>query len=131
MRFGETPPPRRLIALTPLIDVVFILLVFFMLAASYLDWRGIDLAVSAPATGHDSQSDTVVLRLLEDGSITLNGAAVADATLDGRINALLEQSPQRSFVLRPQGQVALQRALDVFDRIKALGAANITLSRER
>ena len=47
--------PRRRrspISLTPLIDVVFILLVFFMLASSFLDWRSITLAApSAEAYG--------------------------------------------------------------------------------
>ena len=40
---------RPLISLTPLIDVVFILLVFFMLASSFLDWRSIDLSTPAAA----------------------------------------------------------------------------------
>jgi biopolymer transport protein ExbD len=131
VRFGEAPGPRRLISLTPLIDVVFILLVFFMLAASYLDWRGIDLRVSGPGKVSDAPSDTVVIRLLDDGSLTLNGAAVAEATLDGRVAALVEQIPGRAIVLRPQGSVTLQRAIDLFDRLKAAGAANLTLSRER
>ena len=48
--FGQRASRRRaLIGLTPLIDVVFILLVFFMLASSFLDWRAIDL--TAPARG--------------------------------------------------------------------------------
>ena len=47
MQFGQQRPTGRLISLTPLIDVVFILLVFFMLASSFLDWRSIDLTVSS------------------------------------------------------------------------------------
>ncbi|OOC09384.1 ExbD/TolR family protein, partial [Thioalkalivibrio halophilus] len=44
----DTGRPRRrnLISLTPLIDVVFILLVFFMLASSFLDWRAVELEAS-------------------------------------------------------------------------------------
>ena len=49
-RAGRPQGRRRpLISLTPLIDVVFILLVFFMLASSFLDWRSIDLNAPAQA----------------------------------------------------------------------------------
>ena len=50
MKFATAPSRRRLISLTPLIDVVFILLIFFMLASSFLDWRAIGLDAPADAT---------------------------------------------------------------------------------
>ncbi|MEM6945656.1 MAG: biopolymer transporter ExbD, partial [Pseudomonadota bacterium] len=40
-RLANRPRKRLRISITPLIDVVFILLVFFMLASSFLDWRSI------------------------------------------------------------------------------------------
>jgi len=50
------------VPLTPLVDVVFILLVFFMLASSFLDWRVRPVAVAGPAAG--SVSEGAVLDLL-------------------------------------------------------------------
>jgi biopolymer transport protein ExbD len=43
MRFDAPAPHRRLISLTPLIDVVFILLVFFMLASSLIKWQAVEM----------------------------------------------------------------------------------------
>ncbi|MGK0476314.1 MAG: biopolymer transport protein ExbD, partial [Oleispira sp.] len=45
MVLSEKPKQRNLISLTPLIDVVFILLVFFMLTSSFVEWKFIDLGI--------------------------------------------------------------------------------------
>ena len=42
-------PARKLIGLTPLIDVVFILLLFFMLTSSFFQWQSLDLTMSTPS----------------------------------------------------------------------------------
>ena len=47
MKLGDDKPPTGvMITLTPLIDVVFILLIFFMLASSFIDWRALDLRLA-------------------------------------------------------------------------------------
>jgi biopolymer transport protein ExbD len=46
---AKQPPRRAVVSLTPLIDVVFILLVFFMLASSFVKWRAIHPAVNCYA----------------------------------------------------------------------------------
>ena len=68
MKFGQLSPTGRLITLTPLIDVVFILLVFFMLASSYLDWRSIDLTVSSGAGAATSAQRAILINLRSDGN---------------------------------------------------------------
>src|SRR5690606_18422295 len=57
---------RSTISLTPLIDVVFILLVFFMLASSFLDWRAIDLRAPGPAAGA-SLEGVLYVEVRDDG----------------------------------------------------------------
>ena len=52
---------RNLISLTPLIDVVFILLVFFMLASSFLDWRSITLDPPKQTGGSPSLEQAVLI----------------------------------------------------------------------
>src|SRR3546814_18552679 len=57
---------RRLISLTPLIDVVFILLVFFMLASSFVDWRAIVLDTPAAATRAGASEGALLVRVGRD-----------------------------------------------------------------
>ncbi|MDP7242489.1 MAG: biopolymer transporter ExbD, partial [Rhodospirillales bacterium] len=77
MQFGQQRPTGRLISLTPLIDVVFILLVFFMLASSFLDWRSIDLTVSSGVGEATSDKRAILISLRSDGSIVVGSEPVS------------------------------------------------------
>ncbi|MCC5811225.1 MAG: biopolymer transporter ExbD [Ectothiorhodospiraceae bacterium] len=128
----DSPPVRRrnLIGLTPLIDVVFILLVFFMLASSFLDWRSI--ALSLPGEGGEPSSDTppLVVRIASDGVLTLDGENMELAELERRLSTLLGEDPARAVIIRPADDVSLQRIVQVVDRLSAAGGSNMTLNRE-
>ena len=66
-RLGQPQGRRRpLISLTPLIDVVFILLVFFMLASSFLDWRSIDLNAPAQAAAGPAIEGALLVEIHPD-----------------------------------------------------------------
>ena len=65
-------PRRRPISLTPLIDVVFILLMFFMLTSAFTRWKAVDLRL--PTTSSDtSPKKPQALLLHTDGSLSLRG----------------------------------------------------------
>ena len=82
------------INLTPLIDVVFILLVFFMLASSYLDWKVVDLRISAAGGKAKSAERSFVVRLGTDGSMTLDARSVTPDQVRERVAAI--SSPKRT-----------------------------------
>ncbi|MGJ3256570.1 MAG: ExbD/TolR family protein [Alcanivorax sp.] len=108
----QTPynPPQKLaslsrrrkspISLTPLIDVVFILLVFFMLASSFMDWRSLSLDTSAAGEPAPSDKMPFVVQIGAD-SLRLNGESMSP-------EQLIEQARSR-----PKGQpVSLQPLAD-------------------
>ncbi|MDX1653715.1 MAG: biopolymer transporter ExbD [Candidatus Competibacteraceae bacterium] len=123
-------PRRKLIGLTPLIDVVFILLVFFMLASSFLDWRAI--ALEAPAQmgdGGAGSQGAVLIRLQPDGGLDLNGEPLTLESLVIRIEARVEARPDLAVRLQPAPRVELQRLVTVLDRLERTAAGAVTLVR--
>lgn len=123
---NRTGRRRRLISLTPLIDVVFILLLFFMLASSYLDWRTIQLNAST-ATG--STSEAALLVEIRDGGLRLSGEAVTRNDLAMRLAERLERKPDQRVLVRPEDGVSLQDAVTVLDLIAAAGVSDLSLIR--
>lgn len=115
--FGA-PRPRRRPSMTPMIDVVFLLLVFFMLAARF----GTTLDIPIASLGSDSYSGPP--RLVDVGSDTLrlNGTPLTASDLAERLTALTETRGD-TIVLRPLGDADVQRVVDV---IGVLEAANFT-----
>ena len=120
---------RALIGLTPLIDVVFILLVFFMLASSFLDWRSIALAPPANVANGGALEGAILVELRQDGSVRLSGDPVPVSDLAARARAMAADRPDRRFVVRPAVGVPLQDAIAVLDRLAAAGIAQISLTR--
>ena len=128
-RLASRPQRRRtVISLTPLIDVVFILLVFFMLASSFLDWRAIELAAPSTSRGQPSDDTPLLIEVRQEG-LRLDGRTLSLDSVAHEVAERLRQEPGQRVLVRPAAGVALQRAVDVLDRLVAAGAADISLIR--
>lgn len=129
--FGPRAARRRaLISLTPLIDVVFILLVFFMLASSFLDWRAIDLTAPARASGAGKMEGPLLVEIRPEG-LRLAGEALPAAELLVRVEARLLEKPSQTVLVRPAGGVALQDTVWLLDRLADAGVTDLSLIREQ
>lgn len=132
MRFETTARRRRLISLTPLIDVVFILLVFFMLASSLVKWQAVELGAPAAQGGGNAVAGSWLVRVHAD-ALDLNAEPISEADLAARILERVavssgDQADQPILVM-PSPGVELQRLVDILDRLRRAGATNLTLLR--
>lgn len=120
---------RPLVSLTPLIDVVFILLVFFMLASSYLDWRAIDLSVPAEASAAGTLEGALLVEV-RSGGLRLGGVPMAAGELAGRVRERLEEAPETRVLVKPAEGVTLQQAVDVLDRLAVIPGVDVSMIRD-
>lgn len=124
-RLNERGRPPLRISLTPLVDVVFILLVFFMLATSFLDWRAIRLGTASAGPG-GTMTGAVLVEVTPLGS-RLGGVPLEVRALEARLARLLADAPDRPVLVMPRGAVSTAALVAVLDRLDAAGAARITL----
>lgn len=117
------PRKRRRPSLTPMIDVVFLLLVFFMLAARYGQDIMLPLGTSAGQTAYEGPPRFVQI---EAESIALNGRPVQIGNLAEAVSALMS-APQQAILLQALPGADLQRLIDVIDTLAAAGITNVTL----
>ena len=117
---------RELISLTPLIDVVFILLVFFMLASSFLDWRSIELNAPGASSGGSPLEGALLVEIRTDG-IRLSGEVVTHETLVRRIEDLLTRDSNRRVLVKPWAGVVMQDTVAVLDSLTAAGVTDLSL----
>lgn len=108
--------------------MVFILLVFFMLASSFLDWRSIDLAPPASAGAGASLTGAMMLEIRPDG-LRLGGRRVSAEEAERRIGEKLRENADQRVLIRPADGVPLQRAVDLLDRLSAAGVRNLSFMR--
>ncbi len=129
MHINRPRRPRRLISLTPLIDVIFILLVFFMLASSYLEWHSITLAVPAGQAAANTMEEAILIRLQADGGLNLNGEPLTLAGLAAQVRTQLDRNPDQRILVQPEPTVQLQRIIILMDRLAEVGGINVALIR--
>lgn len=118
------PPRRRRPSLTPMIDVVFLLLIFFMLAARF----GQDglLALSGGGAGEGQWQGPPRLVEFAPDALRLNGQPLA---LEPLIEALagLMPAPDAPVVLRPVEGAQLQHLVDLSEALRAAGFTRLLL----
>ncbi|WP_246172922.1 ExbD/TolR family protein [Thermochromatium tepidum] len=123
--------PRRPnpIGLTPLIDVVFILLLFFLLASHFEARRAlpIDATQTALAETADSDVPSLSIRLHADGHIDLGDVRLEQGAVVERLRDRLRQQPELRVLIHPDAEVELQALVSLMDRILALGVTEVTL----
>lgn len=119
----DTPRPRRRPSLTPMIDVVFLLLVFFMLASRF----GSDALVplSLGGAGAAYAGPPRLIDVLPDGQ-RLNGQDQSMASLLTALDGLT-QSRSDTVVLRARDGAALQRIVTVIAALRAAGFTAIAV----
>lgn len=114
-------------SLTPLIDVVFILLIFFMLQTNFLRPRSLEFAHTAGSSNAQSDATLIAVELHKNGSVWLNGAESSLEGLRGYASRITQKDNTR-VLLGVDPDVELQRAVDVMDLFNQFGLANISLS---
>lgn len=128
MRFESPAPRRRLIGLTALIDVVFILLVFFMLASSLMNWQAIEMDAPASAAVGTPVIGSWLVRVQPE-SLDLNAETLSADALAARIATRIGADPTQRILVQPAPGVTLQRLVDILDLLRNAGAAHLTLLR--
>lgn len=115
--------PSKKISLTALIDVVFILLMFFMLTSSFSQWRTVDLAAPATATVI-ANSEPQLVFISPIGAFSLQDGSRVSAT------ALAEQfNVEQAVVIIPDEQTQLQILVSGIEQLKNLGFSRVTLGK--
>lgn len=117
------PRQHRRPSLTPMIDVVFLLLVFFMLAARF----GQDtLLPLSTVSGQNVYEGPPRLVRIEAQGLTLNGAPLPLSGLSAALTPLMND-PSDTVILQPMPQAELQRLVDVLDHLSAAGFGAVTV----
>jgi biopolymer transport protein ExbD len=130
--------------MTPMIDVVFLLLVFFVWTSSFeLPEFDLPSAIAEPPSGGSELSseqrptevfDEIVIRLLmQDANviIQLNGQTVDDIdALSTRIGAIIALGVQPPVIIDPAEQIRISSAVEVYDAARAAGADRVLFAAQ-
>ncbi|MTI00175.1 biopolymer transporter ExbD [Roseibium sp. RKSG952] len=121
-------PQRRArpISLTPLVDVIFLLLLFFMLSSTFTRFGEVE--IGAPGGGGGTGAVPKALLLVEGDALRLNGNAVEPDRLHGEAEALTARDIDSLLVL-VRGETTTQQLVTVLSDLKSVENLSVTLAR--
>ena len=116
------------INITPLIDIVFLLLVFFMLATSFIQKSVIEVNLSSGKTIEiENQKNTVVLILNKKGLIYLNNKLINVSNIRNEINNIVKKNPKYSILIKSHKKIPVQKVIRLIEEVRLAGTDDIKL----
>lgn len=132
MKFRDTNLQQGAeLELAPMIDVVFLLLIFFIVTWQFARFeRDMDISVPAAEEAQDTDRQTgeIIVNVREDGSIILNGRTVSEPELLSKLKAISEAYPDQAVILRGASEANFQAIINVLDQIKKAGIWNVAFA---
>jgi biopolymer transport protein ExbD len=114
------------INVTPLVDVMLVLLIISMVAAPMLE-RGINLQLPETETASEIQESRVVVSLDREARIRINDRPVHVDLFEQRMQRLAEANPDETVFLRADHLLSYGEVLLVMDKIRKAGLVNVAL----
>ncbi len=116
--------------LTPMLDVVFIMLIFFIVTASFVKEAGIDISRPPAATAERKERGNILVAITENDQIWIDRRQVDPRALRANIERLHAENPQGSVVI--QADVSSKNGLlvQVMDAARLAGVTNVALAAE-
>lgn len=130
MRLETVRRRKTLINVTSLIDVVFLLLIFFVVTSTFLEQPGLDLTLPEAGSAEPAERQDVTLGVTSDGTIYLGDSAVDRAGLREAIEAALEQASSDRVVLQADARVSHGLVVEVMDAARLAGARGLVVATE-
>ena len=117
------------IEIIPMIDVVFFLLVFFMMASLAMTiYQGLPVSLPEAASGQRAAAETANVTVSRDGQTHLNREPVTAATLPEKLRPLLAAHRDLAVVINADREVAHARVVDVLDGLRVSGVTRIAIA---
>jgi len=128
MQFHEKKRRKVIINITSLIDVMFLLLIFFMVSSTFIEQPGMKLELPESKSATIEQIKELVLEITADQRMLLNQEPVDLDHLEGKIKMLLPNLAEKSLVLKADRSVPHGTVVKVMDIAKLSGIEKLVIA---
>ncbi|HUU04841.1 MAG TPA: biopolymer transporter ExbD [Patescibacteria group bacterium] len=127
MQLRTRPRRKVIINITSLIDVIFMLLLFFMISSTFLEQPGIKLELPAAKTSANTEPHEYALTVDKKGNLFLNRQPLVMADLEAEIRKALPKMKDSALVLRADQEISHGFVVRVMDLAKRAGVKKLII----
>ena len=129
MQFRKQPTSQPSIDIAPLVDVVFLLVIFFAVTTSFLETSGLALELPKSSSTATRELEVLTVYLDAEGTLALDESPVADMDdLTAQLRDALADRDDKGVVLRADTTVDHGSVVELMDAIRAAGATGLTVA---
>jgi biopolymer transport protein ExbD len=118
------------IDMTPMLDVVFIMLIFFIVTASFVKEAGIDVNRPEAATAVKKDRASILVAISDKGEVWINKRRVDLRAVQANIERLKAENPQGSVVIQADRKSTTDTLIKVMDAARAAGAFDVSIAAQ-
>ncbi|MEX0738121.1 MAG: biopolymer transporter ExbD [Pseudohongiella sp.] len=118
------------IDLTPMLDVVFILLIFFIVTSVFVTEAGIDVNKPDASTAQPRSQDLILIAVSGDGQIWIDGEQIDARFIRSRFERRLAETPNASVVIQGDQAAENQHVLRILEAARDANIASVSISTE-
>lgn len=126
--FSRYRTERRVeVNMTPLVDVIFILLIFFVLSSIFIT-KGMEVDLPKAQSGASVSGKPLELVVQADNTVFLDGTQIfSGMLLESLSRAYTDHGGQRKVLLKVEGDVTVSRFVEVIDTVRRVGFSNLVI----
>ncbi len=132
-RFQHSPSTEgsSSIDISPLIDIVFLLLIFFIVTTVFVEETGIEVSKPRAASTADLDKQAILIAITADSQVWQGGREIGQDGVRTVVAALLESDDSTPIIIRADEATPTQSTVSVIDSAKLAGAKSVSLATER
>ena len=113
---------------TPLIDVVFLLLIFFMLTSTFVLQPGIKVKLPKAITSEALKEENLVIVITAGGKIYLDNEIISSDELSAKLGEAAQD--ERAVLIKADQKISLGRVVEVWDLCRDVGITQVSIATE-
>ena len=129
-RRGRGEQEASEVNLTPMLDVVFIMLIFFIVTASFVKEAGIDVSRPPAATAERKERGNILIAITANNQVWIDRRQVDPRSLRANIERMHAENPQGSVVIQADEKSENGLLVRVMDAARLAGINNVSLAAE-
>ena len=129
-RFVEEEEEKSEVNLTPMLDVVFIMLIFFIVTASFVKEAGIDVNRPDAATAERKEKGNILVAISADDQIWIDRRLVDPRALRANIERMHAENPNGAVVIQADTKSTNGLLVQVMDASRQAGVKNVSIAAE-
>jgi len=117
--------------MTPLIDMVFILLIFFIVTTSFVKETGVDVSRPSAKTSVKKEHANILISITPNGEVWMDKRQIDRRAVRANVERMHAENPEGSVIILADKEAKTGLLIEVMDQARLAGVANVSIAAER